>query len=123
MAKAAFLSLRVYQLSEELSNIIWDIVSGWSVFARNTVGTQLVRAADSVPSNIAEGYGRGTRKDQRNFMRIARGSLNESISLLRRCYKRKLITPTDSTTIATYLNELGPKLNGYLRSLADEPKK
>jgi len=122
MAKAAFLTLRVYQLSEELSNVVWDIVNCWPTFTRNTVGGQLVRAADSVPSNIAEGYGRGTRKDQRHFLRIARGSLNESISLLRRCYQRKLITPANSKTIAEYLSELGPKLNGYLGSLADKPR-
>lgn len=123
MAKAAFLNLRVYQLAEEVSNMVWDIALSWSRFAQNTVGMQLVRAADSIPSNIAEGYGRGTRKDQRNFMRIARGSLNETISLLRRCYKRKLLNPENSKQLATYLDELGPKLNGYLRSLVDAPQK
>jgi four helix bundle protein len=123
MAKAAFLNLRVYQLAEDVSNIVWDIARSWPRFAQNTVGTQLVSAADSIPSDIAEGYGRGSRKDQRNFMRIARGSLNESISLLRRCYKRKLLNPENSNQLATHLDELGPRLNGYDRSLVDAPPK
>jgi four helix bundle protein len=49
------------------------IVVKWSVFARDTVGKQLVKAADSVGANIAEGTGRGTFVDNRRFVRIARG--------------------------------------------------
>ena len=60
MAKTNFESLRVYQLSETLSDQIWWIVLKWNVFARDTVGKQLVKAADSVGANIAEGTGRGT---------------------------------------------------------------
>lgn len=78
MAKTKFESLRVYQLSELLADEIWAIVVKWNVFARDTVGKQLVRAADSIGANIAEGSGRGTFVDNRRFVRIARGSLNET---------------------------------------------
>jgi len=73
MAKTNFESLRVYQLSERLADEIWSIVLHWHVFARDTVGKQLVKAADSVGANIAEGTGRGTFVDNRRFVRIARG--------------------------------------------------
>ncbi|HEV2905222.1 MAG TPA: four helix bundle protein, partial [Pyrinomonadaceae bacterium] len=88
MAKTNFESLRVYQLSESLVDQIWTIVMKWNVFARDTVGKQLVRAADSIGANIAEGTGRGTFVDNRRFVRIARGSLNETQHFLRRAYKR-----------------------------------
>ena len=47
MAKSDFENLKVYQLSENLADEIWDVVLRWDRFARDTVGCQIVRAADS----------------------------------------------------------------------------
>jgi 23S rRNA-intervening sequence protein len=49
-----FEKLDVYKLAETLSNEIWTVTKGWDYFSRDTVGRQLVRAADSVGANIAE---------------------------------------------------------------------
>lgn len=48
----------VYNLSEELSDEIWYIVDGWKIFLKDTIGKQIVRSADSISANVAEGYGR-----------------------------------------------------------------
>ncbi len=72
MEKTNFENLRVYQLSEELADLIWDITGGWDNFARDTVGKQIVRAADSIGANIAEGTGRGSFQDNRRFVKIGR---------------------------------------------------
>jgi hypothetical protein len=48
MVRTHFETLRVYQLSETLADEIWRIVMGWSAFAKDTVGKQIVRAADSI---------------------------------------------------------------------------
>lgn len=121
MAKTNFEKLRVYQLSEELSDRIWAIVLGWNVIARDTVGKQLVRAADSIGANIAEGTGRGTFVDNRRFVRIARGSLNEVQHWLRRAYRRRLLNAKEVASIKPLIDELAPKLNAYLKSIGRVP--
>ena len=57
MARTNFENLRVYQLAEQLSDLVWEIVLTWSIFARDTVGKQLVRAVDSIGSNMRKGQG------------------------------------------------------------------
>jgi four helix bundle protein len=87
MSRTNFENLRVYKLSEELADAIWDIVMKWDAFAKDTVGRQIVRSADSVGANIAEGTGRHSFQDNRRFVKIARGSLNETQHFLRRAFK------------------------------------
>ena len=118
-----FTELRVYRTSERLSDEIWRAVLGWDGFARYSLGAQIVRAADSVGANIAEGSGRGSYQDNRRFVRIARGSLKETQHFLRRAYRRGLLTPEQVDTLQPLIDELGPSLNAYLRSIgpAEEP--
>ena len=121
MARTNFESLRVYRLSELLADQIWSIVIEWSVFGRDTVGKQLVKAADSIGANIAEGTGRGTFVDNRRFVRIARGSLNETQHWLRRAFRRRLLTDKQVRNLKPIIEELAPKLNAYLNSIGKVP--
>ena len=115
--KTNFEKLDVYKLSEQLSDIIWDIVIEWDYFAKDTVGKQLVKSADSIGANIAEGSGRGTDKDNIHFIKIARGSLYETQHWLRRSYKRKLIVGENIKQLLPIIKELGPRLNAYITSI------
>jgi four helix bundle protein len=117
MERTNFEKLQIYKLSEKLSDHIWRIVIRWDVLAKDTVGKQLIRAADSIGANIAEGSGRGTDPDLRRFLRIARGSLYETQHWLRRSYKRKLLTEKEVNDLLPIIKELTPKLNAYLRSI------
>jgi len=81
------------------------------------VGKQLVKAADSVGANIAEGTGRGSYVDNRRFVKIARGSLNETKHWLRRAFKRQLLSAKQINTVKPVIDELAPKLNAYLSSI------
>ncbi len=94
MDRTNFEKLRVYLLSERLADELWSIAREWSNFERDTLGKQLVRAGDSIGANIAEGVGRGKFLDNRRFVRIARGSLNETKYWLRRAHKRNLLRLT-----------------------------
>ncbi|MDB5309496.1 MAG: ribosomal protein [Gemmataceae bacterium] len=111
----------MYQLAEELADAIWGIVRKWDVLARDTVGKQVIRAADSIGANIAEGSGRHGHNDNRRFVRIARGSLLETQPWLRRAFRRNLLTPDQTTALHATVEKLAPKLNAYLRSIGRPP--
>ncbi|WP_375496027.1 four helix bundle protein [uncultured Nostoc sp.] len=121
MATKRFQELQVYKLSEQLADDIWKIVEGWNFFAKDTIGKQIVRSADSIGANIAEGLGRGSFQDNRRFIKIARGSLNETQHWLRRAYIRNLLTAEQINATKTIINELAPKLNSYLNSIGNVP--
>jgi four helix bundle protein len=91
--------------------------------AQDTVGKQLVKAADSIGANIAEGTGRGSYADNRRFARIARGSLFEVKHWLRRAYKRDLLAKDEVSRLQKLINELTPKLSAYINSIGKKNRK
>jgi len=117
MARSNFENLEVYRLSEDVADQVWDIVAAWMPLARDTVGKQLIRSADSIGANIAEGAGRGSFQDNRRFIRYARGSLNETRHFLRRAFRRDLINKEMVCRLKPLLDELAPRLNAYLKSI------
>src|SRR2546423_86617 len=119
LTKSGFENLQVYQLAERLADDIWNVTAKWDSFAKDTVGKQIVRAADSVGANIAEGSGRGSYQDNRRFVRMARGSLYETIHWLRRAYIRELLSKQQTQNIRAIISELSPKLNAYVRSIQE----
>ena len=121
MARTKFEELEVYKLSERLADEIWTAVRSWDAFARDTVGKQIVRAADSIGANIAEGTGRGSFQDNRRIVRTARGSLNETKHWLRRAHSRRLLSPPMVNRLKPILDELAPRLNAYLQSIGRFP--
>jgi len=123
MSKTSFENLDVYRLAKKMADEVWSVVADWDYFAKNSVGMQLVDAADSVSANIAEGCGRFNYKDNARFIRIARGSMYETKNWLRRAYRRGLLSDAQIEKLKPILDELLPKLNAYLRSINDAAKK
>jgi four helix bundle protein len=117
MGSKGFENLKVYQLAEKLADSVWDLVIGWGRLAQDTVGGQIVRAADSIGANIAEGAGRGTYKENKRYARIARGSLNETRHFLRRAFCRKLLTRDQVESLQPLVAELSPRLNAYIKAI------
>jgi four helix bundle protein len=104
-------------LAETLADGIWGVVLGWDYLAKATVGMQVIRAADSIGANLAEGTGRGAPQDNRRFIRMARGSLYETQHWLRRAYRRALLSKKQIDALKPIIDELSPKLNAYFRSV------
>ena len=121
MPSLGFEKLEVYRLAEKLSDCVWELVRDWNIFDRDTVGKQLVRAVDSIGANIAEGTGRYGFKDNKRFVRIARGSLYETHHWLRRAFKRGLLSDGQVEELRPLIHELRPRLNAYLKSIGQQP--
>ncbi len=108
-----------YKISFHLSNEIWKIVVNWSYFEKDTVGKQFVRAVDSISANIAEGFGRYTKKDKINFYRYSYGSINESLDWTEKAKRRNLINEEQYKYFIIELQKLPRELN-YLIKYTNE---
>ncbi|MFA4924907.1 MAG: four helix bundle protein [Ignavibacteriaceae bacterium] len=117
MEKTNFEKLDIYKLSEKLSDMVWTIVLSWSPFTKSTIGSQLVKAADSIGANIAEGTGKGSSLDNKRFAKIARGSLFETKHWLRRAVKRNLLKKDEIDELKKIVDELSPRLSAYINSI------
>lgn len=117
MDKSNFEKLEVYQIAVKIADIVWSMVNGWKRFDKSTLGTQLVNSADSIGANIAEGCGRGSFQDNKRFVRIGRGSLNETKHWLKLSYHRQLINDDIVKQLKPLMDELAPRLNAYLNSI------
>jgi four helix bundle protein len=73
--------------------------------------SQLVRAAASVPANIAEGWMRGSRKDYARFVSIARGSLAEVETFLLLSIRTGLLSEGEAEGTMRLADRLGRQLN------------
>ncbi len=109
--------LNVYNLSVELGEEIWAIVVKWNYFQKDTVGKQLVRAADSVAANLSEGFGRYHFKENVNFAYYSRGSLYETKTLLTKAFKRDLLSEDQFNKFTQDINTISIKLNNYIKSI------
>jgi len=108
--------LDVYKLSEDLSDLIWYAYDKWSEKVQRSIGYQILRSADSIAANLAEGYGRYTPSERKLFYRYARGSFEETKAWLRKLVRRKIISQDEIAGYQKIIEELGPKLNAFIKS-------
>lgn len=78
-----FEELVVWKKAMELVRLVYQAAKTFPADERFALTDQLRRAVVSIPSNIAEGNGRGSNKDYAHFLSIARGSLYETMTQLR----------------------------------------
>lgn len=114
--------LRVYKIASELSDSVHTIVTRWDWFNKRTLGAQWVDATDSIAANIAEGFGRFHKRDKQKFYYNARGSVLESIHWTKRTSVRKLISPTELTSLLQKLEELPKEINYQIRITEEKLK-
>lgn len=111
----SYRDLSAWKAAKALAVEVYQAVRVASV--RNDFGLvdQLRRAAISVPSNIAEGSGRGTNQDALRFLYIARGSLGELGTQLEVIEELGLLDPPVSKALLLRTEEVGRLLGGLIR--------
>ena len=109
--------LDVYKLAMEMGEDIWQMVNEWPSFAKETLGRQITRSADSIALNVAEGYGRFHFKENKNFCYIARGSNMETKAALQKAKNRGLVSDISFNTITGKQQRFHKLLNAYIKSI------
>lgn len=107
--------LSSYRLAMEMGTLVWDIVIEWEYFAKDTIGKQFVRCADSIAANIAEGFGRYGKRSRIVFFRYAYGSLYEARSWTQKAFDRKLITEDQLFKIRKFLEALPVEIHQLIK--------
>lgn len=109
----AFEKLIVYQRAVTFSDAVCtftrELPRGYFFLAN-----QLNRAALSIASNIAEGNGRFTKPDRKQFFGIARGSVHECVPQLELALRQRLLTPGLHEELKAELEEISKMLSGLI---------
>jgi four helix bundle protein len=112
----AFEKLEVWQDARELVKSIYQLTTNFPRSELYGLVSQMRRAAISVVSNIAEGTGRGSLKDQARFYQIAFSSLIEVLNQLIISQDLKYIDETMQLNMRTQIEKVSNKLNALWQS-------
>ena len=107
----SYRDLKVWQKGLDLAEEAYRLAKLLPKPEEYRLTSQLLRAAASVPANIAEGHARGTRRDYANFISIARGSVAETETFLLLAVRAKLLSEQQAAPALKLTDELGKMLN------------
>ena len=112
-----FRDLETWQAAMDLAVTAHGLASHLPPLHRFELGSQLRRAANSVPSNVAEGHGNGGTRVYLRHVRIALGSLAELGTLLELMLRLKLTDKDHMQTAQSQMDRTGQLLHGLQRAL------
>ena len=113
----SFKDLIVWQKGIELVNVIYKVTKHFPKEELYGLTSQTRRAAISIPTNVAEGWGRGTTKNYIQFLEISRGSLYELNTLMIIATNQEFLNPEKCVEIENTINEIGRMLNALITKL------
>ena len=116
----SYQDLIVWQKSVLLVTDIYTITKTFPQDERFGITSQLNRAAVSIPTNIAEGWGRETSKNYLQFLRISRGSIMEVQTLLIITKNLNYISEEKFDILRNKTEEVGKILQGLIKSINEK---
>lgn len=118
----SYRDLEAWRLSVRLTKIVYRVSSGFPADERYGLTSQVRRAAVSIASNIAEGWGRGTTSDYLRFLRMARGSMYEVETQLIIARELGFVDDEKYEYTEGAIDEAGRVFGGLIRSIEKKQK-
>ena len=109
--------LDVWKLAIELVLDVYGVIKTFPMEEKYNLTDQLRRAVVGIPSNIAEGAARNTKKEFANFLYIAQGSLSELDTQLEIAFKVGYIKSNDFENLELKMDRIGKMISGLIKAL------
>jgi four helix bundle protein len=113
--------LLVWTKAKDLAVAIHRVVRAPSMAREHALGDQMLRAAISIASNIAEGYAREKPQDRAHFLNIARGSCAELETQLLIAEEARLLAGPEATALRAISDEVSRMLFALRARIRNEP--
>ena len=113
----SYRDLIVWQKSVRMVTLVYKVIKRFPPEEKFGLTSQVKRSSVSIPSNIAEGYGRNYTKDYCRFLQIARGSLFEMQTQLEIAVNLKFVSFQDLEEIKALSIEIEKMLNTLIKKL------
>lgn len=117
--RSSLQNLEIYKEAMVIGESVWTMVRQWDYFAKDTVAKQIVRSADSIAANLAEGYGRYHFKENQKFCYYSRGSAEETQTWVEKAVHRELIERESARKLYDQIENYKKRLNAYIRSIGN----
>ena len=117
---ASYRDLKVWQEAMALAEGAYHLTAILPKTRANALAEQMCRSAISGPANIAEGYGRESTRSYIQFLRIARGSLNELETQILLAQRLRFVDFTQTAVLLASVEATSKMLNGLIRSLREK---
>ena len=108
--------LKIYQLSREIGREIHEILRVFPPEEKYVRTPQIKRSLISISANIAEGAGRGTKKDGHRFLYISRGSLNETKYYIELAKDLQYISAKTFSDLNSKFDKLGRMITSFIKN-------
>jgi four helix bundle protein len=110
-----FQNLKVWQKSVELVAKLDFVLDNLPKKEQFSLGEQMRKAGLSISCNIAEGFGRNSKKEARYFYNAAKGSVYETVSLLEVMKNKEYLSVADHERIYEHCEEIAKMLSGLMK--------
>jgi four helix bundle protein len=117
MSVRYYRELIAWQRAMDLAVAVYEATKAFPHHEQFGLTGQVRRAAVSIPSNVAEGQGRGSTKEFVNFLRIAAGSLQETETQLLLAHRLGYLDARQLQPLLELADEVSRIINGLMRSL------